>query len=72
VTKAYATYVGTTAPMVDDFEPLDMGCPRLRNGLWADDPSHCIHCFARIRAATAPRQYRIRDANGRVISDWLL
>jgi hypothetical protein len=44
-------------------------CPRLTNGLHPV-VDHCLRCFNALRAK--PKPYRIRDYNGRIISDWLM
>lgn len=44
-------------------------CPRLVNGLWADDPNHCLRC-ANLMRACIPRPYQVYDYMGRpIVSD---
>ena len=52
-------------PRDPDDDPGD--CPRLTNGLWAMDASHCVHCRNAIRV-TVPRAYQVWDYLGRIIT----
>lgn len=49
----------------------DDTCPRLLNGLWAEDESHCERCRNLIRSCK-PREYAVYDYLGRaIVSDWV-
>jgi hypothetical protein len=44
-------------------------CPRLLNGLWAEDEAHCSRCRNAIRVSR-PRSYQVYDYLGRcIVSD---
>lgn len=70
----HVTYVNTERPRVTRDDLQDGGCQqmheRIRNGLWVEG-SHCPSCAERVRACK-PMEWRVRDHNGRIITDWLI
>ena len=64
-------YVNTVEPIItEDDLTHDNGCERLRSGLYARMDC-CDHCRALI-ASSRPREYRVRDSNGHIITaDWV-
>lgn len=67
-------YIATTDPTPDeDIVDVSRGsdCPRLLNGLYPV-AGHCDRCTDALRASV-PREYRIRDTNGHIITaDWVM